>query len=230
MGDTGNAMLAAIAITAALYHREKTGEGQAVSTSIVNAGLLHTSYAWIDEDGAPAEWGHVDGDQYGLSPFYRLYQCADDGWVFVAAVRPETGQGWPGPLRCPSLSSTIRVVRRPSRKPSSRATGEGAGSPRSTRQASPWSSSMRRSVGACSTIQCTGYWLGGRDLGGQRGPVRRSRSAGQTCPAPLAVASGGAMHVRRALPGALSDHGYSKAEVDALAADGVILDAAVDTT
>ena len=40
MGDTGNAMLAAIAITAALYHRERTGQGQAVSTSIVNAQLL----------------------------------------------------------------------------------------------------------------------------------------------------------------------------------------------
>jgi crotonobetainyl-CoA:carnitine CoA-transferase CaiB-like acyl-CoA transferase len=86
MGDTGNALLAAIAITAALYHRERTGEGQSVSTSIVNAGLLHTSYAWIHEDGTPADWGHVDGDQYGLSPTYRMYECADDRWLFVAAL------------------------------------------------------------------------------------------------------------------------------------------------
>jgi crotonobetainyl-CoA:carnitine CoA-transferase CaiB-like acyl-CoA transferase len=89
MGDTGNAMLAAIAITAALYEREKSGQGQAVSTSIVNAGLLHTSYAWIDADGAPSDWGHVDADQFGLGPFYRLYRCSDDGWLFVAAVSPE---------------------------------------------------------------------------------------------------------------------------------------------
>src|SRR5205807_393803 len=89
MGDTGNALLAAIAITGALYHREKTGEGQAVSTSIVNAGLLHTSYAWIHADGTPADWGLVDGDQYGLSTFYRMYRCADDGWLFVAAIRSE---------------------------------------------------------------------------------------------------------------------------------------------
>ncbi len=89
MGDTGNALLAAVAITAALYHRERTGDGQAVSTSIVNAGLLHTSYAWIAADGTPAEWGHVDGDQYGLSPYYRLYPCADDSWLFVAALTPE---------------------------------------------------------------------------------------------------------------------------------------------
>ena len=89
MGDSGNAMLAAIAIVSALYHRDKTGEGQAVSTSIVNAGLLHTSYAWIQADGTPGDWDHVDGDQYGLSPFYRMYQGSDDVWLFLAAVSEE---------------------------------------------------------------------------------------------------------------------------------------------
>jgi crotonobetainyl-CoA:carnitine CoA-transferase CaiB-like acyl-CoA transferase len=56
-----------------------------VSTSIVNACLLNTSYAWIHADGSPGDWAHVDKDQYGFSPCYRLYQVSD-GWVFVAAV------------------------------------------------------------------------------------------------------------------------------------------------
>jgi crotonobetainyl-CoA:carnitine CoA-transferase CaiB-like acyl-CoA transferase len=85
MGDTGNGMLAAIAITQALYHRERTGRGQEVSTSIVNACLLNSSYAWIHADGTPGDWDHVDADQYGLGPYYRLYEVCD-GWVFVAAV------------------------------------------------------------------------------------------------------------------------------------------------
>ncbi len=89
MGDTGNAMLAAIAIVAALYHRDRTGDGQAVSTSIVNAQLLASSYAWIHSDGTPADWEHVDSDQYGLSPFYRLYLCNDERWLFVAARSPD---------------------------------------------------------------------------------------------------------------------------------------------
>jgi crotonobetainyl-CoA:carnitine CoA-transferase CaiB-like acyl-CoA transferase len=89
MGDTGNALLAAIAITAALYHRERTGAGQAVGTSIVNAGLLATSYAWIHGDGTPADWGHVDGNQFGLGGFYRLYECADATWLFLAAPEPD---------------------------------------------------------------------------------------------------------------------------------------------
>ena len=86
MGDTGNALLAAIAITIALLHRDRTGLGQAVSTSIVNAGLLHTSYAWIHADGSQPDWGQVDQGQFGLAPHYRLYRCADGGWVFLAAV------------------------------------------------------------------------------------------------------------------------------------------------
>lgn len=90
MGDTGNALLAAIAITTALYHRDRTGEGQAVSTSIVNAALLQTSYAWIHSDGTAPDWGHVDGNQFGLSPYYRLYKCALGGWVFLAALTSQT--------------------------------------------------------------------------------------------------------------------------------------------
>jgi crotonobetainyl-CoA:carnitine CoA-transferase CaiB-like acyl-CoA transferase len=89
MGDTGNALLAAIAITTALYHRDRTGVGQAVSTSIVNAGLLHTSHAWVHSDGRAPEWGQVDRDQFGLSAYYRLYRCAFGEWVFLAAVTSE---------------------------------------------------------------------------------------------------------------------------------------------
>ena len=85
MGDTGNALLAAIAVTQALYLRERTGEGQAVSTSIVNAALYATSYAWIHADGTPGPWRHADAGQYGLSALYRLYETAD-GWIFLAAV------------------------------------------------------------------------------------------------------------------------------------------------
>jgi crotonobetainyl-CoA:carnitine CoA-transferase CaiB-like acyl-CoA transferase len=88
MGDTGNALLSAIGIVAALYHRERTGGGQHVSTSIVNAGLLHTSYAWIHADGAAGDFGVVDPDQYGMAPWYRMYPCAGDSWLFVAAVEP----------------------------------------------------------------------------------------------------------------------------------------------
>jgi crotonobetainyl-CoA:carnitine CoA-transferase CaiB-like acyl-CoA transferase len=89
MGDTGNALLAAIAITSALYHRELSGEGQAVATSIVNAGLFHNSYSWIHGDGTPGDMRHIDAGQYGLSPLYRMYQGSGGSWFFLAAVTEE---------------------------------------------------------------------------------------------------------------------------------------------
>lgn len=85
MGDTGNAFLSAIAIVHALAHRERTGEGIEVSTSIVNADLLATSWAWIHEDGTLGEVAEVDAGQYGLGPGYRLYEAADQ-WLFLACT------------------------------------------------------------------------------------------------------------------------------------------------
>ena len=85
MGDTGNGFLSAIGIVHALSDRERTGEGIEVSTSIVNAGLLATSYAWIDDDENACNYDTVDAGQYGTSPRFRLYQAAD-AWIFLAAT------------------------------------------------------------------------------------------------------------------------------------------------
>ena len=52
LGDTGNGFLSAIAIVQALYHRDRTGEGQFVDTSIMYAQLLNASMAWSVADGS----------------------------------------------------------------------------------------------------------------------------------------------------------------------------------
>ena len=51
LGDLGNGFLSAIGMLQALYHRDRTGEGQFVDTSILNACLLNSSYAWLTADG-----------------------------------------------------------------------------------------------------------------------------------------------------------------------------------
>jgi len=88
LGDTGNGFLSAIAVIQAIYHRDRTGEGQFVDTSILNACLLNTSYASIDAGGHPAERPHLDAMQLGFSPYYRLYETRN-GWLCVAAVTEE---------------------------------------------------------------------------------------------------------------------------------------------
>ena len=88
-GDTGNGFLAAIAIIQALYHRELTGEGQFLSTSILAACLLNTSYAWVDaETGEGVERPTVDALMFGTGPRTRLYETAKQ-WLCLAIQNDE---------------------------------------------------------------------------------------------------------------------------------------------
>ena len=89
LGDTGNGFLSAIAIVQALYHRDRTGEGQFVDTSIMYAQLLNASLAWSLADGSRhGERPQLDRMQLGWHATYRLYETAD-GWLCVAAFTDE---------------------------------------------------------------------------------------------------------------------------------------------
>ena len=90
LGDTGNGFLSAIGVIQALYHRARTGQAQAVDTSILNAGLLIGSMASIRPDDSPLPRPRLDRMQLSLGPLYRLFQTAD-GWLCLAAV---TEQHW----------------------------------------------------------------------------------------------------------------------------------------
>jgi crotonobetainyl-CoA:carnitine CoA-transferase CaiB-like acyl-CoA transferase len=89
LGDTGNGFLSAIAIVQALYHRDRTGEGQFVDTSIMYAQLLNASIAWSLADGTRhGERPQLDAMQLGWHATYRLYETAD-GWLCIAAFTDE---------------------------------------------------------------------------------------------------------------------------------------------
>ncbi len=86
LGDTGNGFLSAISILQALYHRDRTGEGQFCDTSIVNAQLLNSSYAVARPDGTGFERPRIDGMQLGRNALNRLYQTRD-GWLCLSVLR-----------------------------------------------------------------------------------------------------------------------------------------------
>lgn len=92
LGDTGNGLLSAIGVLQALYHRDRTGRGQEVDTSIAYAHLLNASSAWVTPDGEMSgDRPRVDAQGWGLSPLHRIYPAAT-GWLCLAADRPEV---WP---------------------------------------------------------------------------------------------------------------------------------------
>ena len=108
LGDLGNGMLSATAVLHALLHRDRTGEGQLVTTSIVYAHLLNNSTRWVDAEGRSGSGQpHLDALALGVSALERLYPCAE-GWICIAA-----DGHWPalaGLLGPPDLTSDPRFA------------------------------------------------------------------------------------------------------------------------
>jgi formyl-CoA transferase len=74
--DYYTAALAAQAILAALFVRERTGQGQRVETSLLHGAMALNSGAMLDYPGKPT----LARD----NPTYRLYQAGDGEWLFLA--------------------------------------------------------------------------------------------------------------------------------------------------
>ncbi|MFI5046687.1 MAG: CaiB/BaiF CoA transferase family protein [Acidimicrobiia bacterium] len=118
-GDVAAAMPSITAVLIALYHRNRTGEGQSMWTSLLHGTMLYTADAWLAADGTPSRRPTLDREQLGLDALYRLYET-QDGWLQLAAVREEH---WPALCRVlrrdallddPRFATTAdRVARRP---------------------------------------------------------------------------------------------------------------------
>jgi crotonobetainyl-CoA:carnitine CoA-transferase CaiB-like acyl-CoA transferase len=94
-GDVASAMPSVTALLIALYHRNRTGQGQSMWASLFHGSMLYTADSWLGADGAPSPRPTLDEEQLGLDALYRLYET-QDGWLQLAAVRPEH---WPALCR-----------------------------------------------------------------------------------------------------------------------------------
>ena len=99
-GDVAAAIPSVTALLIALYHRNRTGEGQFMWASIFHGTMLYTADSWLAADGTPSPRPTLDREQLGLDALYRLYET-QDGWLQLAAVREEH---WPG--LCKALRRT----------------------------------------------------------------------------------------------------------------------------
>lgn len=109
LGDVGNGFLSAIAVVQALFDREATGRGQLVETSILDAQLLNSSYAWLAGDGTPAERPRLDAMQTGTGPFRRLYETAQ-GWICISVADAPAQWRCLAVLDCERLSDSDDVA------------------------------------------------------------------------------------------------------------------------
>jgi crotonobetainyl-CoA:carnitine CoA-transferase CaiB-like acyl-CoA transferase len=87
-GDVAAAMPSVTALLIALFHRNRTGEGQSMWASLFHGSMLYTADSWLDADGTPSPRPTLDREQLGLGALYRLYET-HDGWLQLAAVHEE---------------------------------------------------------------------------------------------------------------------------------------------
>jgi crotonobetainyl-CoA:carnitine CoA-transferase CaiB-like acyl-CoA transferase len=85
--DYSAALLATYGITAALFERERSGEGQRVVTSLTNATIAGQSGSFVFYENAPPE-PQGGPDFLGPSAAVRVYK-AGDGWLMLACRREE---------------------------------------------------------------------------------------------------------------------------------------------
>jgi crotonobetainyl-CoA:carnitine CoA-transferase CaiB-like acyl-CoA transferase len=108
-GDVAAAMPSVTAVLMALFHRNRTGEGQSMWTSLLHGTMLYTADSWLAADGTPSPRPTLDKEQLGLSALYHLYETRD-GWLQLAAVRDEHWQALCPVLRRPELLDDPRFT------------------------------------------------------------------------------------------------------------------------
>jgi crotonobetainyl-CoA:carnitine CoA-transferase CaiB-like acyl-CoA transferase len=135
-GDSNAAMAVLTALTLALYHKRRTGEGQFVATSMVNGNM------WAYADDAVRYEGKVplpmtDPDLNGISALYRLYEAAS-GWVFLAAPRQKEWEALARTVGRDELVTDPRFATAPDRAANDDALAAELGSVFATRKADEW--------------------------------------------------------------------------------------------
>jgi crotonobetainyl-CoA:carnitine CoA-transferase CaiB-like acyl-CoA transferase len=107
-GDANAADGVMTALLLALRHRQRTGQGQFVSTSMIGSNVL--AYAedfnrYRDKVAIPL----ADTDELGTGALHRLYP-AQDGWVFLTAPSQEDWEQLTSVLDAPSLADDRRFA------------------------------------------------------------------------------------------------------------------------
>lgn len=86
IADVGGAYAAVMGITAALFKRERTGEGDTIDIALSEAGMPFAMYAFVESavTGVPGGSGSLTGG----AAFYDVYRSRDDRPMALAAIEP----------------------------------------------------------------------------------------------------------------------------------------------
>ena len=99
-GDNTTGMFAACAIVLALFHRERTGEGQEVTTSLIGGGIWSMGIVLSSVLTTGLEYPRVSRKNTS-NPIFNSYECKDGKWLQLACIQGD--RYWSGVCKALNL-------------------------------------------------------------------------------------------------------------------------------
>ncbi len=222
--DQGTGMWAALAIVAALHERERTGAGRTIDVSLYETALGLVSYqlgGYLATGEVPARWGSSFAS---IAP-YRVY-ATRDGELMVAAGNDRLFAALADRLGVPELAADPRYATNPARVARREELDELLAPRFLLEDTATWLERLRDAGVPHSPVHDVGQAadheqtralgilqeLDGYTAVGPSFSVDGERSRYASAPPALGA------HTAEVLAGA----GYSRSEIDALAADGIV--------
>ncbi|BBY64784.1 CaiB/BaiF CoA transferase family protein [Mycolicibacterium helvum] len=85
----GGSMLVLLGIVAALYEREKSGQGQVIDAAMVDGVSILSQMMWTMKATGSLKDQRESFLLDGGAPYYRTYSTADGGFMAVGAIEPQ---------------------------------------------------------------------------------------------------------------------------------------------
>ncbi|GAY14390.1 CaiB/BaiF CoA-transferase family protein [Mycobacterium sp. shizuoka-1] len=85
----GGSMLVLLGIVAALYERERSGQGQVIDAAMVDGVSVLSQMMWTMKATGSLKDQRESFLLDGGAPYYRTYETADGGYMAVGAIEPQ---------------------------------------------------------------------------------------------------------------------------------------------
>jgi crotonobetainyl-CoA:carnitine CoA-transferase CaiB-like acyl-CoA transferase len=222
-------IIAAMGVLAALNHRNNTGVGQLVDTSLFEAGIVHTYW----QSAICFATGTPPGPMGSAHPLNGPYQAfpTTDGWINIGAANQRNWERLLEVLGAPELNQDMRFANNPARMANLKALEDILNEKFRARSSADWLAVLEKAgvpagpvlnvaqMHADPQTQARSMVVEAQHpvAGNVRGiglPVKFSESPGGA-PGPAPVLG---QHTREVL----AEHGFGAAEIDAMAASGAI--------
>jgi crotonobetainyl-CoA:carnitine CoA-transferase CaiB-like acyl-CoA transferase len=165
-GDSNAALNVFAAIMLGLYHQQRTGQGQLMTTTMIagNAWAYSDDFcAYEDKPAVPI----CDDEYYGLHALERLYETAS-GWVCVVAITGAEWRALAGTLGAPELAEDARFATEDARLQHDDELVAVLGELFATRPASEWEAAF-----SAAGVGCVEVFLEGQPAFTSTDPVLR---------------------------------------------------------